>query len=179
MSALLDLGRVDPPVWRVVINDTAYGPYTLGQMQAFIDEGRIGLRTKVTSGEGSPIVAAETQKELQAALRKKYISKAAPQDDSKAATPHNYVVIAQLSGSSEDALIRKLNSFGSFGEALPGVFVLRSTASLSLIQKSLKETTDIRDRVIIVDASNNRLGWFNLGPESDVHLKTIWDKKIS
>ena len=177
MSTSLDLGRVDPPVWRVLIKDVAYGPYTLGQMQAFIDEGRVGMQTRVAKGEHAPIVAAESAKELQPALRKKYVSRPTADDDHSEA-PRNYVVIAQLAGSTNDELARQLNAYGSFGETLPGVYLLRSRTRLSLIQKGLQSITNIRDRVLIVDATNDRLGWFNLGPESDVYMRTIWDKKI-
>lgn len=179
MSTSLDLGRVDPPIWRVIIKETAYGPYTLGQMQAFIEEGRVGLQTKVASGEDAPIVAAETVRELQPALREKYVSPSNSTDDEFNEKPRNYIVIARLAGSAEELLIRKLNTFGSFGEALPGVFILRSRVRLSDLQKGLQTVTDIRDRVLIVDASNDRLGWFNLGPEADVHLRNIWDKDIT
>lgn len=179
MSTSLDLGHVDPPIWRVLVKDKPYGPYTLGQMQAFIEEGRIGLQTRVAKGEEAPIVTAENVKELQPALREKYISTASKSDDEYQEQPRNYVVISRLSGSADDTLLRKLNTYGSFGEAMPGVYLLRSRNRISDIQKGLQSVSNIRDQMLIVDASNDRLGWFNLGPEADVHIRTIWDKEIT
>ena len=175
MQSALDLSEVDPPIWRVLIQNTAYGPYTLGQMAAFIAEGRVGLHTKVAKGDGAAFVDAETVSSLQPALREKMSSQdsAAPEDDGE---PHNYLVITRLSAGGNDTLMHTLNNLGSFGEAMPGVYVLRSASRLAKIQSMLRKLTGARDKVLIVDASTNRLGWFNLGPEADVHLRSIWEK---
>lgn len=93
-------------------------------------------------------------------------------------SPHNYIIVSKLTGAGESKLVHALNTFGSFGEAMPGVFVLRSNTKLSVIQKNLHDLTQERDKILIVDATANRLGWFNLGPEADVHLKSVWDKKL-
>lgn len=175
----LDLSQVDPPIWRVLIKDTAYGPYTLGQMQSFISEGRIGLQTKVAKGDGEQFVAAEMVKDLQESLRQKHLKHPKSRTSDKTETPHNYIIISRLTGTGEASLLQRLNTFGSFGQAMPGVYVLRSKAKLSVIQQTLQRATTARDELLIVDATANRLGWFNLGPEADVHLRSIWDKQIN
>ena len=179
MDTSLDLSKIDPPVWRVLIQSTAYGPYTLGQLQGFIEDGRIGLQTKVAKGDGAAFVAAEIIPELQPALRKKLLSAKNKRQEEKPGTPHNFIIVTKLSGGhgASQALMQTINSFGSFGETMPGIFVLRSKAKLSTIQQRLNAAVSARDRVLIVDATSNRLGWFNLGPEADVHLRSIWDKK--
>jgi len=178
METFLDLSKVDPPVWRVLIQSTAYGPYTLGQLQSFIEDGRIGLQTKVAKGDGAAFVPAETISALQPALRKKFINAKNKSKKDNPDTSHNYIIITKLSGGdgASQALMQAINSFGSFGEAMPGTFVLRSKVKLSAIQKGLNAAVSERDRVLIVDATSNRLGWFNLGPEADIHLRSIWDK---
>lgn len=174
-SASLDLSQIDPPVWRVLIADTAYGPYTLGQIQAFIAEGRIGLHSQVAEGDGAAFVSAETVTVLQPVLREALQSKQASANDSNG-EPHNFLVISKLA-AGDHKLTGVLNRLGHFGEALPGVFLLSSSVKLSAIQQALNRELDERDRVLIVDATTNRLGWFNLGPEADVHIRSIWDKK--
>ena len=174
----LDLSQVDPPVWRVLIKNTAYGPYTLGQMQSFVEEGRIALQTKVAKGDGEPFVAAETIRELQDALRKKHLSQPKRRASDQTEAPHNFIIISRLTGMGEDSLIKRLNTLGSFGIAMTGVYVLRSSTKLSVLQNALQQVTGARDEVLIVDATADRLGWFNLGPEADVHLRSVWDKKV-
>jgi hypothetical protein len=31
------------------------------------------------------------------------------------------------------------------------------------------------EQVLIVNASKDRLAWFNLGPESDIAVRDVWD----
>lgn len=174
----LDLSEIDPPVWRVLIENTAYGPYTFGQVQSYINEGRIGLHSKIAKGDNAAFVDAETLKELQPALRKKVLEQPKRRQGDQSGTPHNYTIISQLKGESETKLVQCLNAFGSFGEAMPGVYVLRSKAKLSTLQKGLKAATQSLDRVLIVNATMNKLGWFNLGPAADAHLRSIWDKDL-
>lgn len=178
MTTSLDLSEVDPPIWRVLIKDTAYGPYTLGQLQGFIAEGRITLQTKIAKGDGAPFVEAETLPALQPALRTKMREARQSDEGDQGDKPHNYIIITRLAGGDEP-ILHKINSLGSFGEAMPGVYVLRSKVKLSAIQQSLNSLAGERDRVLIVDATANRLGWFHLGPEADIHLRSVWDKKIT
>lgn len=174
----LDLSQADMPIWHVLIQDTAYGPYTLAQLQHFIGEGRIGPQTKIAKGDGGAFADAEKIPALTRALKEKFgIADTAPASASEPDTPaHNYIVIVRLK-SENRALIQLLNNFGKFGEAMPGIYVLRSRTRLSVIQKALSAALSARDQVLIVDATADRLGWFNLGPEADIHLRSVWDKK--
>jgi len=109
------------------------------------------------------------------------VTKPRLRESDQADTPHNYIIIAKLSDLSdlgETNLTRCLNTLGRFGEAMPGVYVLQSTTKLSTIQKTLQTATTESDKVLVVDATANRLGWFNLGSEADIHLRSVWDKKL-
>lgn len=172
-SPALDLSKVDPPTWRILIGQTAYGPYTLGQLQGFIGEGRIALQTKISNGDGQAFAPAETYPALQPALRAKW-QRAEPRAIDED-TAHNYLVVARFSIESDLSIVQALNNLGTFGEAMPGVFILRSKQRLSEVQKVLRARLGTHDQLLVVDATTNRLAWFNLGPEADVHLKTTWD----
>ena len=90
-------------------------------------------------------------------------------------TLSNFVIIAHLLEGDRD-LIELLNQIGSFGEAMPGVFLLRSRFKLSEIQSELRTITSLEEKIMIVDASHNRLAWLGLGADANVHMKSIWDK---
>ena len=106
----LDLNEIDPPVWRVLIQDTAYGPYTFGQVQSFISEGRIGLQTKISKGDVAPFVDAETLDELKPALREKVMTKPKRRESDQNDLPNNYTIIAKLTGDAESKVLQGLNS---------------------------------------------------------------------
>jgi len=57
----LDLGRIDPPIWRILVADVVYGPYTMGQMQSFLRESRLSPQSIVAMGDGGAFKPASEQ----------------------------------------------------------------------------------------------------------------------
>lgn len=171
----LDLSEVDPPEWHVLVNGTVYGPYTLGQMQGFIGERRIGPGTQVAEGDGGAFLPAEQHRPLIPALKDMHLSstKAEP-----SAEPSNYLIIAKLTGTGEMQLISAINRLGKFAEIMPGVWALRSSVKQAKLRERLRQTVTSADQVMIANASTGRLAWFNLGPEADVHIRRVWDADL-
>lgn len=167
-SKPLDLNQVDPSIWRVLVSDEVYGPYTLGQVRRFIKEGRIKPKSKIAEGDNARFVPAISCPKLGSAFKSDTI--VAPQ--SKLA---NLVIIAQLI-DDDRRIVHALNQMGSFGEAMPGVFLLRSSMKLSEIHTRLSTATADGEKVMVVDASNDRLAWLGLGDDADTHLRTVWSK---
>lgn len=162
----LDLSWVDPPIWRVLVSDTIYGPYTLGQIRSFILQGRILPLSEIAEGEEAPFQQAFKFEKLTAAF-------AEQAERNTAEAFSNFVVITQLE-TSRDAFVDALNLTGSFGEAMPGVYLLRSSMKLSQIRTRLADAILDSEKVMIVDATNDRLAWSGLGTDADTHLKALW-----
>ncbi len=169
----LNLSEIDPPQWRVLVNGTVYGPYTLGQMQSFIRERRVGSRTKVADGDGGAFLAASEQDRL-----KSLFESAGQSEAEEEAKPANYLIIARLSGTGEMQLLGALNRLGKFAEVMPGVWALRSKVKQAKVRDKLQATVSSGDQVMIANTTTGRLGWLNLGPEADVHIRRIWDADI-
>lgn len=169
----LNLSEIDPPQWRVLVSGTVYGPYTMGQVQGFVRERRIGANTKVAEGDGGAFrMAAE-----HAALTPLF-GTGAETGSAEPGEPANYLIIARLAGTGEMQLISALNRLGRFAEVMPGVWALRSTARQARVRERLQATVAPGDQVMIANASTGRLAWLNLGPEADVHIRRIWDAEI-
>lgn len=178
MDNSLDLGKIDPPIWRVMISGEVYGPYTIGQLQSFALERRIRPRTMVTKGNGSQFVAAETLDELIPSLK---ASLKAPARDTamEKGKPHNYLISFKLKAAGEDALIGEMNSIGLFAAIMPGIYMLSSQLHLKVVKRRLNEILSPADSLFIVDASTNRFACLNLPMESDAHIRTLWDRKTT
>lgn len=170
-DAALRLDEIDPPAWRVLVNGTVYGPYTLGQVQAFIRERRISSESRVSDQEeGGFRRACEHD-----ALSTLFETGGRKEDT---ADPSNYLVIAKLTGTGRMQLMGTLNRLGTFAEVMPGVWALRSGARQSRVRERLQATVTSGDQVMIANASTGRLAWLNLGPEADVHIRRVWDAAL-
>ncbi len=167
----MELGIIDPAIWRVLVSDEVYGPYTRGQMLAFIREGRVAPDTRIASGHGAAFVSAGNCAEFAEAF--------GPVTDGAKSEPANYLVASRIAGSHQQDLTRVLNQLGRFAEVAPGLFVLRSVVPLARIRQQIELVVEKDDQVIIVDATHNRIGHIHLGPESDARVRQIWDAKIA
>lgn len=170
----LDLNNVDPAVWRVRAGETIYGPYTLGQMKVFTTEGRIASHTMVCKGELSAFQRAAETPQIAEILSS---HPASDEPDEKTLT--NYVVIAQAEGPNPSAVTATLNTLGRFVEAAPGVFILRSEERIAKIRDRLGSFSGASDRFVIVDADRSRLAWLGLDPDTDAHIRSVWNQDIT
>ncbi|MEO0982863.1 MAG: DUF4339 domain-containing protein [Pseudomonadota bacterium] len=169
----LDLADVDPPRWRVFAKGREHGPFTLGQMRAFAEKGRIGPGALIAAGDGAALIPARDAPELAACFKRD-----ASGSDAAQSEPGNFVVVAQLSEASEGALIHALNGLGRFADAGRHTFVLRSRVTLAQIQTALQHALTSKDTALIVDASRDRLAWVNQDPGAGTHLRSVWAGKL-
>ncbi|WP_370235787.1 MULTISPECIES: hypothetical protein [Henriciella] len=173
-SSTLDLSKVDPPQWRVLVHGSVYGPYTRGQMQAFIRERRIVEETKVACGDGGAFVLAREHEDLATAFAGLRATTSEAESE-----PSNYLIIARLASTGEMQMMSVLNRLGKFAEVMPGVWALRSTVRQARVRERIQAALGVADQVMIANATSGRLAWLNLGPEADIHIRNVWDAKIA
>ena len=176
MDFSLDLGKVDPPVWQVMMSGKVYGPYTRGQLLGFIAENRIRPRTKIAKGDGAPFVPAEEIEDLVPALKATLKSSSNRRDTDKE-SDRNYVLSFVLTSCGVEPLVRELNEMGFFAEILPGTYLLRSKMSVKAIRDRLANMFQSSDKAFIADTSSNRFASINLALGREVHLRDLWNKK--
>ncbi|MGB3625787.1 MAG: hypothetical protein WA989_08160 [Henriciella sp.] len=169
----LDLAEIDPPKWRVLVSGSVYGPYTLGQLQGFVRERRIGPATRIACGDGGAFIEASEHTELARIFADDETKEPGASDE-----PANYLVIARLVGTGEMQLIGALNRLGKFAEVMAGVWVLRSKVKQVRIRDHIRSTVSAADQVMIANTTSGRLAWLNLGPEADIHIRGVWDADL-
>lgn len=174
MDHSLDLGTIDPPLWRVMIKGDVYGPYTLGQLQGFAEQRRVRPRTMIAKGDGAQFIPAEDIPELVPALRASLNASSRDADTEKS---HNYIINTNLKTAGEDDLVREMNGMGYFASILPNSYILNSLMPLTVVKQRLNDALTPSDSVLIVDASTGRFACINLPLESDAHLRSLWDRK--
>ncbi|MFN3214490.1 MAG: hypothetical protein ACE37M_15400 [Henriciella sp.] len=168
----LDLSSIDPPIWRIMVEDVVYGPYTFGQLQAFADEGRLSETSKVANGDGGAFLLARAHAELMPFFQAR---PEAPKPEQNT-EPSNYFITVQTDGDGRRAVISFLNEVGTFSELMPGSFILSSPQTIVELRASLSTVLAERGRCVIVNARTGQLAWMGLKPDADAHAKMIWKR---
>lgn len=171
-DSALDLSAIDPPVWRIMVEDVVYGPYTLGQMRSYLAEERLGPGTLVADGDGGAFVPAREQDGLRALF-----------DESKAqatteavTTPCNYLITLRCSSDERADMIQVLNQAGRFSELMVGTFILNTTLKVAELRTQLEQAAMGQVKFVIVNADSGQLAWSGLGTDADQHARQIWQR---
>lgn len=168
----LDLSSIDPPIWRIMVDDVVYGPYTMGQMQSFAEEGRLLETSQVAQDDGGAFLLARAHPDLMSLFQAPAYAPAV----AAALEPANYLVSIQTDGDGRRAVISLLNELGKFSELMPGCFIVHSATSVVDLRAQLSTLLAERGRCVIVNASTGQLAWMGLTSDADTHAKLIWKR---
>lgn len=156
--------------WWVQVRGRAYGPYTTEQLSSFISEGRVRPNTRVSDAEDGVWIEARRVIGLSQAFRHE-----AANDVAEAA---NVFVHAEIFSGSWQSFMAALESMGAVCELAPGLWLVRTRFSAGVIRNTLSQTLERGDRFVVIDATRDRLAWFNLGPEVDVKITKVWNTAL-
>lgn len=168
----LDLSSIDPPIWRIMVEDAVYGPYTFGQLQAFAAEGRLSETSKVANGDGGAFLVARAHAELMPLFQARPSSNT-PVENTE---PSNYFLTVQTDGDGRRAVIALLNELGTFSELMPGSFIVSSMQTIVELRAQVSTVLAERGKCVIVNARTGQLAWMGLNADADAHAKLIWKR---
>ncbi len=173
-GSALNLADLDPAVWHILSRDQAHGPFTLGQLQAFADAGKIGPLTRISAGNGEPFLPALDHAQLRARIEAALEARAA-----RRAEASNYVIISGEGGVLSLAVRAALNAFGQLTEPLPGTFILRSPHPLADVRRAVAAAVPASAQILIFESRDARLGWTGLPPETAAATRAVWDAPLN
>ena len=157
--------------WWVQVRGKAFGPYPIEQMARFLAEGRVRPTTLVADKPDG--VWLQARRVL--ALRGLRAPNAAKDDLTEAA---NVFVHAEIVSGSWNAFMAALEGMGSVCDLAPGLWLVRTRFSAGVLRNTLSQTLERGDRFVVIDATRDRLAWFNLGPEIDVRIGKVWNAPL-
>ena len=168
--AVSDVARINSPIatqWWVQIRGRSFGPYTIEQMARFMSEGRVKPTSMVADNPNSGWMEARKVMSLRG-LR----TPAAANDAAGAA---NVFVQAEIFSGATMTFLAALEDLGTVCDLAPGLWLVRTKFSAGVIRNTLSQTLETGDRFVVIDATRDRLAWFNLGPETDVRIGKVWN----
>ncbi len=152
--------------WWVEANGKPYGPYSMAQLSRFVAEGRVRASTRVSESADGAWVEARQVMGLMGPTRG---------ENDNAADAANIFVHAEIRSGAQHEFAAALEALGSMCELAPGLFLVRTRFSAGIVRNTLSQTLMAGDRFAVIDATRNRFAWFNLGPEIDARVSTVWN----
>ncbi len=88
----------------------------------------------------------------------------------------NFIIIFDVKSRHHGKLEEHIMSLGKATRVLPGIWALHAAHTGGTIRNQLIEHFGKLDSLFIIDATRDKLAWFNLGPEADSLIRTVWKK---
>ncbi|MEJ0059721.1 MAG: DUF4339 domain-containing protein [Terricaulis sp.] len=173
-DAAVTADTATPATWWVQVRGQAYGPYTLDQLARFVEEGRVRPATRISDSPSTGWIEARRVDALMAPLRAAAPNEQ-PANEGQAAEAANVFVHAEILSGAWGAFMAALESMGVIADLAPGLWLIRTRFGAGVIRNTLSQTLERGDRFVVIDATRDRLAWFNLGPENDVHIREVWN----
>lgn len=161
------------PQWWVQVRGQAYGPYSFEQLSHFVEEGRVRPSTPVSDKPESGWTEARRIGGLMPQHRAElHVERAG------AETAANVFVFAEIRSGAWMAFMAALEAMGAMAELAPGLWLVRTRFSAGIVRNTLSQTLERGDKFAVIDATRDRLAWYNLGPEVDVRLGQVWNAPL-
>jgi hypothetical protein len=156
--------------WWVQVRGQAYGPYSFEQLTQFAAEGRVRPTTFVSDKPESSWTEARRIPGLMPQARTEV--REATQEGA------NVFVFAEIRSGAWMPFMAALEAMGALAELAPGLWLVRTRHSASIIRNTLSQTLELGDKFVVMDSTRDRFAWFNLGPEVDVRIGHVWNAPL-
>jgi hypothetical protein len=193
-----------PQSWIISVGGRTYGPFTADQMQAFATEGRLVAHSLIArNGEtafgpaaqdpalssifasSAPSPAFEGENTARAVANVQALQ-AQPEERSAFGRndehgagdePSHYVIVADMKSRSIAGLEEEIHSLGPAYPITPQTWVLSSELSINAIRNLLIQKLGKLDVIFVIDATHDKIAWFNYSPEQEVRVRRVWAAK--
>jgi hypothetical protein len=163
--------------WRIKIGDQEYGPYPRTRLIDFLKEGRVQAGTFVACGTDTDYHRADHHPNLRwnfNAPRKRKFGDPKLEPGETEVPVCNYLIAARLTGGNE-RVEKTLRDCGKMSRAAGDMWVLRSKQTVQQLRNQLSMIMKPHESFVIVNASKDRLAWYNIGVEADISVRGVWD----
>lgn len=165
--------------WRIKIGDKEYGPYPRSRLIDFLKEGRVQAGSWIACGNDTDYHRADHHPQLRwdfKVPRKRRFGDPRLDPGETEVPVSNYFIAARLLAGN-DRFERVLREAGKMTRAAGDMWVLRSKLTIQQVRNQLTLAMKPHEHFIIVNASKDRLAWYNIGVENDIAVRGVWDSE--
>jgi len=190
-----------PQNWIVSVGGRTYGPFTAAQMEGFANEGRL-VPHSLIARDGGPFGPAAQDPDLAPFFAAQPAPEPAPQSapvvaaeepqspapqgsvasfgrteaETASEEPSHYVIVADMKSRSISGLEEEILSLGPAYAITPQTWVLSTELSITVVRNLLVQKLGKLDLLFVIDATHDKIAWFNYSPEQEVRVRRVWSK---
>lgn len=166
--------------WFVQVDGQPYGPFDDKTLWSFMCEGRVNPQSFISQSASSGFRSVSADPGLMNWLSQVPKADALKQAESQPkpqAAPTVFMIMAEVRSGRGMDLIQTLQGLGSVQRIGDSVWLLRAEAKADDVRNVLSQPLGPNDRLFVLDSFANETSWFNLSPDMDAQIASLWDIK--
>lgn len=86
-----------------------------------------------------------------------------------------FLIMAEINSEGTMGFLQTLQNFGQAERLSDTIWLLRSGASVEQLRNALSQSLNRQDRLFLLDSSENKPAWFNIGADLDHRIRDLWE----
>jgi len=162
-----------PRQWFVQVDGQAYGPFDDQTLWHYMTEGRVSAQSLVSQDQNTGYRPVSADPALMNWLHQ---ASSAPKPSPKPqAPPTVFMIMAEIRSGRGMDFMQNLQSLGPTQRLGTTVWLLQAQIDVKTLRDILSQPLGADDRVFVLDSFANQTAWFNLSPEMDGQIASMWD----
>lgn len=87
-----------------------------------------------------------------------------------------FMIMAEIRSDGLMDFLSALQAFGTAERVGDAVWLLKASATADALRNSLSQALSRQDRMFIIDCTQNRTAWFNIGADLDSRIRHLWEE---
>jgi len=161
--------------WFVQVEGQPYGPFDDQMLWSFMCEGRVNPQSLISQSANSGFRPVSADPALMNWLAQVPSDSPAQTDPKPKPAPTVFMIMAEVRSGRGMELIQTLQSLGPVQRIGDTVWLLRAEATAEDVRNVLSQPLGAQDRLFVLDSFANETAWFNLSPDMDGQIASLWN----
>jgi hypothetical protein len=160
--------------WFIQVDGQAYGPFDDRTLWQYMTEGRVSAQSLISQAPNTGYRPVSADPSLMNWLAQ--VPSAQPVTPPEPqANPTVFMIMGEIRSGRGMEFMQTLQGLGPTQRIGTSVWLLQSRTDVQTLRDVLSQPLGADDRLFVLDSFANQTAWFNLSPEMDNQISTLWD----
>ena len=165
--------------WYMKVGGSVMGPYGQNKIKAMAAQGLLSPHSLVALSTSSDWAPASDDPIIGKLFKPRenqfdFTATEALFETRVEDTEANFILFVDIKSDSTGQFMQAMGRLGSYHKVSSNCWLMNCKGTVGKIRNAIVPVLGRLDSFVVVDASREKIAWFNLGPEADAKIHKVW-----